>query len=55
LCDEVGEHAIEPDGGEHERDDGEGEHEDRVELVLECGEADVLPQREDVRDGKIWV
>ena len=55
LCDEIGKHAVEPDGGEDKRDDGEGEDENGVELILQCGDADVLFHGENVVDGKVWI
>ena len=55
LRDEVGEHAVEADRGEHQRDDGEGEDQDGVELTCRVGDADVLAHGQDVGDGKIGI
>ena len=55
LGDEIGEHAVEADRCEHERDDGEGEGDKGVESILQRGDADVLLHGQDIRYREIGI
>jgi hypothetical protein len=55
LGDQVGEYAVESDGSERERHDGERKDEERGKAGVEGGLADGLLHGEDVGDGQVGI